>query len=113
MNQLRVAQGEYDEIRRQGGEIVAFVGATQDEVKAATEQHGLEFPVLADTDFAAADHFGMRHSDALPDRDAMRPGIFFVRGDGTVAGSIQEETYRHVATGEQIRAGFARAVTSP
>ena len=113
MNELRVAQSEYEAIKRQGGEIVAITADTPDDVKAAAEKAGIEFPFLADPDFKAVDHFGMRHEGGRPDRDAVRPGIFFLRPDGTVVDSIQPETYRFTATAEQIRQGFARAVTTP
>lgn len=113
MKELRVAQSEYDAIKKQGGEIVAITGGTQEEVKAAAEKAGIKFPFLADPEFKAIDTYGMRHKGALPDRDAVRPGMFFVRPDGTVHESIQPESFRFTATDEQIRAGFERLVTTP
>ena len=113
MQELRVAQSEYEAIKKQGGEIVAITAGTPEEIKESAEKAGIEFPFLADPDFKAVDHFGMRHAGALPDRDAVRPGIFFVRPDGTVNESIQPDSYRFTATDEDIRAGFSRLVTTP
>lgn len=113
MKELRVAQSEYEAIRKQGGEIVAVTADSPEEVKAAAEKAGIKFPLLADPEFKAVDHFGMRHAGGRPDRDTVRPGIFFIRTDGTVAESIQPESYRFTATVEEIRAGFERLVTTP
>jgi hypothetical protein len=55
----------------------------------------------------------MRHPDALPDRDAVRPGVLFVRADGTVAHELMPASYRQMLTAEDLKAGFAKAVTSP
>lgn len=113
MQELRVAQSEYEAIKKQGGEIVAITADSPEEVKAAAEKAGIKFPFLADPEFKAVDHFGMRHAGGRPDRDAVRPGIFFIRPDGTVAESIQPETYRYTATDVEIREGFQRLVTTP
>ena len=113
MKELRVAQTEYEAIKKQGGEIVAITGGTKEEVKAAADKHGIKFPFLADPEFKAVDAYGMRHEGALPDRDAVRPGVFFIRPNGTVAESIQPETFRYTSTADEIRAGFERLVTTP
>jgi peroxiredoxin len=114
MKELAVAQSEYAAIHEQGGEVVAITGGDPADIKIAAEKAGITFPFLADADFKVADAFGLRHKDALPDRDGVRPAIFFLRPDGTVAHSIQPASYRFTATAETLRAGFARvAVTSP
>ncbi|MBZ0137371.1 MAG: peroxiredoxin family protein [Planctomycetes bacterium] len=113
MKELRVAQSEYEAIKRQGGEIVAITAGAPEDVKEAAAKAGITFPFLADPEFTAIDHFGMRHEGALPDRDAVRPGVFFLGTDGTVVHSIQPASYRYTFTGGDIRDGFVRAVTSP
>jgi peroxiredoxin len=113
MKELAVAQSEYAEIKKQGGEIVAITAGDPADIKIAADKAGITFPFLADPQFNATDAFGLRHAGALPDRDAVRPAIFFVRADGTVAHSVQPASYRFTATGETIRDGFARAVTAP
>ena len=114
MKELAVAESEYAAIKAQGGEIVAITGGHPVDIKQASENAGLTFPFLADPDFKAVDAFGLRHKFALPDRDGVRPAIFFIRPDGTVAHSLQPASYRFTATGETIRTGFAlAAVTTP
>src|SRR5262245_46120348 len=113
MKELAVAQSEYAEVKQQGGEIVAITGGSPEDIKTAAEKAGIEYPFLADTDFKAVDAFGLRHKEALPGRDGVRPAIFFVRPDGTVAHSVQPASYRFTATADEIRAGFKLAVTLP
>lgn len=103
----------YPEIKKAGGEIVGFMPDTAEDVKAMVERTGVSFPMLADPDAAVAAAFGLRHSQAVPGKDLARPAVLFVRADGTVAGSIQPENYRRTLTAEQLRTGFAGAVTSP
>ena len=113
MKQLAVANSVYPDIKAQGGEIVAVTGGTPDEVKAAAGKLGLEFAFLADPEFKAADAFGLRHKDALPGKDAVRPATLFLRADGTVASSIQPENYRFADTAEMLKEGFAKALAAP
>lgn len=113
MKELAVAQSEYEAIKAQGGEIVAITAGEPADIKVAADKAGIAFPFLADADFKVVEAFGVRHPDALPDRDAVRPAMFFVRADGTVAHSVQPASYRFTATAETIREGFALAVTLP
>lgn len=103
----------YPEIQKAGGEIVGFMPDTPEDVKAMVERTGVKFPMLADPDAAVADAFGLRHAEAVPGKDLARPAILFVRADGTVAGTFQPENYRRSVTPEELRTGFAGAVTSP
>lgn len=103
----------YPEIQKAGGEIVGFMPDPPEDVKAMVERTGVKFPMLADPDAAVADAFGLLHADAVPGKNLGRPAILFVRADGTVAGSFQPDNYRRSVTPEELRDGFAGAVTSP
>lgn len=81
-------------------------------VKELAENLGIEFPLLADPDLAIIDEFGMAHRDALPDRDAARPGVLFVRPDGTIADARFADNYRFTMTAEKFRVGFRNAAES-
>jgi peroxiredoxin len=113
MKELAVAQSEYAAIQQQGGEIVAITGGDAADIRLAAEKAGITYSFLADPEFKVVDAFRLRHKGALPDRDGVRPAIFFVRADGSVAHSVQPASYRFTATAETIREGFSRAVTTP
>ena len=114
MKELAVANSIYDEIRQQGGEIVAITPDQPDVLKKTADKLGISYPVLADPEFQAIDAYGLRHKDAVPGKDSARPAVFFIRADGTSAGSLQTDNYRLVFTAEDLRAGFQKAtVTSP
>jgi peroxiredoxin len=100
-------------VHKAGGKIVGFMPDTAEDVKAMVERTGVKFAMLADPDAAVAEAFGVRHAQAVPGKDLARPAVLFVRADGTVAGSFQPDNYRRTVTAEELRAGFAGAVTSP
>ncbi|MCB9893722.1 MAG: redoxin domain-containing protein [Planctomycetes bacterium] len=113
MKQLAVANSIYPDIKEQGGEIVAITAGSPEEVKAAADKLGLKFSFLADPDFQAVDAYGLRHKDAIPGKDAVRPATLFLRADGTVASTIQTENYRLTDTPEMLQKGFAEALAAP
>lgn len=113
MKELAVANSIYADIKAQGGEIVSITHATPEEVKAAAQKLGLEFPFLADPEFKAVDAYGLRHKDAIPGKDGVRPATLFLRADGTVAGIIQPDSYRFVDTEQMLKDGFAKALAVP
>jgi peroxiredoxin len=110
---LAVANSIHADIKAQGGEIIAITAGTPDDVKAAAGKLGLEFSFLADPDFKAVDAYGLRHKDAVPGKDAVRPVTIFLRADGTVSSMIQPESYRFVDTAEMLKEGFAQASSAP
>ncbi|MCA8916480.1 MAG: redoxin domain-containing protein [Planctomycetes bacterium] len=113
MKELAVANSIYPEIKAQGGEIVAITAGTPEEIKAAAGKLGLDFPFLADPEFKAVDAYGLRHKDAIPGKDGVRPATVFLHSDGTVASIIQPENYRFVDTVEMLKDGFAKALAAP
>lgn len=96
-----------------GGEIVSVTSDSPGDIKNAVETHGFEFPWLSDAETNVIEKFGLLHENAVPGKDVARPGIVFVRADGTISGTIQKENYRFPPTGDEILDGFKHAASEP
>lgn len=77
-------QSRIDDIRSEGGEVLAISVDPPDRNREIVEAYGLDFPVLSDPDAEVIDAFGVRHPNGGLDGDIARPATFLVDEEGRV-----------------------------
>lgn len=111
---MAVANSVYDEVQQLGGEIVVITPDKPENLHSTADKLGLKYPALADPEFVAIDAFNMRYEEPAMGLSSVRPAMFFIRADGSVADSHQTDNYRFALTGDEILERFKKiAVTSP
>ncbi len=111
VKQLKLVQGKLADIRSAGGEVVFISADSVETNKQAATQHSIEFPLLADSQFAAIKAFGLLHVTELPgiNMTLARPALFFINTDGTIAAAFQPDDFRRIFSADDVMASFNQA----
>ena len=94
MSELQGLQSRIDEIRALDAEVLAICVDPVEKNRKVVDHYGLVFPVLADTELAAIDAYGVRHPGGGLDGDVARPAVFVIDRQGRIAWQDLTENWR-------------------
>jgi peroxiredoxin Q/BCP len=90
VTQLKGIERDYAKYEEKGAQVIAIAVQSSAAAEFATEQIGVQFPILADSDHIVAEAYGVY--DLLPEDDGeSTPSVFVINKDGKIV-------WNHIAT---------------
>jgi peroxiredoxin Q/BCP len=93
------------EFKEAGGQRVGISGDTVEKQKAFSDKHSFDYPLLADTDRAVADHFGVKRGFGIT---PTKRATFVIDTDSTVLAVINSEVNMNKHADKALEALRAR-----
>lgn len=89
MKQLGELEENYTKYEEKGAQIIALAVQPQDEAALSVERSEAQYPILADSEHAVADQYGVYN---LSDNSEAAPSVFIISQDGRII-------WDHIGTG--------------
>jgi peroxiredoxin len=89
-------QEHLEAFRAAGIGVVAMTYDPAEALRAFRERHGVEYPLLSDTDAASVKALGILNTEYQPGDSAYGipyPGVFVIDGDGVIRAKVFVEPY--------------------